>query len=332
MSTVDVIVPCYRYAGYLRQCVESVLTQQGPAVRVLILDDASPDETPEVARKLVEEDSRVTYVRHRENKRHIRTYNAGIEWVSADYYLLLSADDYLLPGAFARAVGVLDAEPSVGYVFGNALTAFDNGTIEAGRTLALTGIASGDWIMRGSDFIRKSRAMNVVPTPTAVVRTRLQKECGGYKEELTHTGDMEMWYRLAARADVGFVEANQAVYRRHGANMSMQYDSDGRLPDLVQRRMAMDAFFAESGRYLPDEDAIRREMFIALAMEAISFACIAFDAGKLQAADQLTQYAKELSPDVVGSPEWRNLALRRMLGQRLWRPLHTVWQKLRSYP
>ena len=67
---------------------------------VPVIDDASPDDTPVVAAELVAADARVAYRRHERNLRHIATYNEGIDWISAKYYLLLSADDYLLPGAF----------------------------------------------------------------------------------------------------------------------------------------------------------------------------------------------------------------------------------------
>ena len=61
MSRVDVIVPCYRYAHFLRECVESILSQPLTDVRVLIIDDASPDHTPEVAAELATRDKRVEY-------------------------------------------------------------------------------------------------------------------------------------------------------------------------------------------------------------------------------------------------------------------------------
>jgi glycosyltransferase involved in cell wall biosynthesis len=57
VSSVDVIVPCYRYGHFLRQSVESVLAQRDISVRVLIIDDASPDCTAEVATQLSSEDS-----------------------------------------------------------------------------------------------------------------------------------------------------------------------------------------------------------------------------------------------------------------------------------
>jgi len=57
MATVDVIVPCYNYGCFLRECVESVLTQSLQTVRVLIIDDASGDKTPIVADELMREES-----------------------------------------------------------------------------------------------------------------------------------------------------------------------------------------------------------------------------------------------------------------------------------
>jgi glycosyltransferase involved in cell wall biosynthesis len=114
VSSVDVFVPCYRYEHFLRQCVESVFSQSGVSVRVLIIDDASPDNTAEVAAALASEDPLVSFIRHIENKGHIATYNEGIEWASADYMLLLSA---LLPGALSRAAELMDAHPEVGFIY-----------------------------------------------------------------------------------------------------------------------------------------------------------------------------------------------------------------------
>ena len=77
MSRVDVIVPCYNYGRFLRECVESVLGQPVD-VRVLIIDDASTDDTPEVAAALAAEDARVEFRRHAVNRGHIATYNEGL--------------------------------------------------------------------------------------------------------------------------------------------------------------------------------------------------------------------------------------------------------------
>ena len=171
MSRVDVIVPCYKYAHFLRECVESVLAQPVD-VRVLILDDASPDNTPEVAADLVARDGRVEYRRHKDNQGHIATYNEGIEWAGGDYLLLLSADDLVTPGAFGRAVKLMDEHPEVGFTYGRAIT--------TDRPEPAMFQAPGDYcwrVLSGGEFWELSckDACNIVSTPTAVVRTNLQK-------------------------------------------------------------------------------------------------------------------------------------------------------------
>src|ERR1700754_1523538 len=84
MSSVDIVVPCFRYAHFLRECVASVLSQSGPELRVLIIDDASPDNTEEIAKELVRSDSRVDYCKHTSNQGLIATANEGIGWARAD--------------------------------------------------------------------------------------------------------------------------------------------------------------------------------------------------------------------------------------------------------
>jgi glycosyltransferase involved in cell wall biosynthesis len=97
-------------------------------VRVLIIDDASPDCTVEVATQLSSEDSRVTFVRHPHNKGHIVTYNDGIYWASSEYYMILSADDYLLSGALANVDRFMDAHSNTGLAYSRAITLDPCGT------------------------------------------------------------------------------------------------------------------------------------------------------------------------------------------------------------
>ena len=107
MSRVDVIVPCYNYGNMLRACVRSVLDQEDADVRVIVMDDASTDSTEAVGRRLAAEDPRVEYRRHATNCGHIATYNEALADVTADYCMILSADDQLAhPTSVGRPVFV----------------------------------------------------------------------------------------------------------------------------------------------------------------------------------------------------------------------------------
>src|SRR4051812_11018034 len=119
MARVDVVVPCYNYGQFLPACVESVLAQEGVDVRILIIDDCSPDDSADVGARLAAADPRIEFRRHTVNRGHIATYNEGLmEWAESDYCVLLSADDLLTPGSLARAVAVMEAHPQIGFVHG----------------------------------------------------------------------------------------------------------------------------------------------------------------------------------------------------------------------
>lgn len=318
MSSVDVIVPCYRYGNFLRQCVESVLSQDIEGVRVLIIDDASPDNTAEVATVLARQNPSITFVRHITNQGHISTYNEGISWASSEYMLLLSADDYLLPGALRRSVKLMEANSRIGFTFGNV---FELGTGCKARQLEHEieiDAKLGSRILKGPEFINISGPSNIVPTPTAVVRTRLQKRIGGYCQELPHSGDLEMWLRFAAHADVGVLKAYQAVYRRHSSNMSLSYTTRGWLPDLEQRKLAFDVFFERHAHLLPDRHRVQRRLLWSLGCCAVGFASEAFNRGETHDADRLCSFALGVSPRVKFSLPWMKLACKRGLGAKWW--------------
>lgn len=320
MNSVDVIVPCYRYGHYLRECVTSVLTQGIESVRVLVLDDCSPDETPAVAAALVDEDSRVTYRRHAANQGHIRTYNEGIEWAEADYLLLLSADDYLLPGALKRATSLLDAHPTMSFCFGDATVASEGGSASVQGRLELPRSADGSQLFTGAEFVNLcigNRARNFVPTPTAVVRTQLLKRLGGYRPELPHSGDLELWLRLSAHGPVGYVRGNQAVYRVHARNMSKDYSDANAMRDLEQRRAAFEAFLFACSEVLADPRRLRAELLRSLARDAVGIASTAFNDNRPELSLRLSEFAREIDSSVRRSGAWSRLALKRRLGFRL---------------
>jgi len=333
MSTVDVVVPCYRYAHYLRECVHSVLSQEGVNLRVMIIDDASPDNTPEIARQLVSEDSRVSYTRHDKNKGHIATYNEGIEWVKASYYLLLSADDYLLPGALARATALLDCYPNATFCYGNALELQPDGTLLQVQTGMYPGKGMATHVVDSVSFFemcQRCGSINIVPTPTAVVRTATQKRLDGYKPELQHSGDMELWLRLATHGFVGFIGDNQAVYRVHGENMSLAYFGDSRLRDYRQRQAAIESAFQDCGDACVDTRLHKNRLLSRLALEAVRCASGALNAGNPPLATDLRMFARTVKPTIVFTTAWMRLMCKYALGPRMSRALLPMLQFFRK--
>lgn len=219
MPSVDIVVPCYNYAHFLEDCVASILSQRDVEVRILILDDASPDNTQKVGEALAASDPRVSFLRNEQNLGLIGTANRGLlDWARADYALLLSADDLLTPGSLARATALMEKHEDVHLVFGRALLIDD--AFDSMQMPADDGAAEYK-LLPGPEFIKRNFThSNPVASPTAVVRTRVQQELGGYLPQFYHTSDMEMWMRFAAHGPVGAIKNLQAGYRIHAASMS----------------------------------------------------------------------------------------------------------------
>jgi glycosyltransferase involved in cell wall biosynthesis len=322
MTRVDVFVPCYKYGRFLPTCVESILSQRGVDVRVLILDDASPDESDTVGRALEKSDGRVEFRRHQTNLGHIATYNEGLAWATADYVLLLSADDALTPGALARITRVMDAHPEVTLGYGRDITFT---TDPPPRIAGAADIHARSEIFEYRRFLEVSCNLGHTPiqAPTAVVRNSVQQRVGGFRPEHPHSGDAEIWLRIAAQGRVAFVDAPQAFRRMHPGSMSNEYSQLGR---LKEHRRAFEAHLAEHCP-LPDVASFRSRMHAALSRQAFWLGAHAFDKGDVNTCDACLAFAMDTDPSIRSTRFWRRLAFKRRLGTRAWsllRPLSSL--------
>jgi hypothetical protein len=325
VSSVDVVIPCYRYGAVLPTAVRSVLDQPGVDVRVLVIDDASGDGSADVARELAAVDSRVEVWEHETNKGHIATYNEGLlGWASADYCALLSADDALTPGALKRAADLMDAHPEVGFVYGRPLHWDGSSPLPPART------ESQGWtVYKGRSWLRRRFEVGdgCITSPEVVVRTSLQQKIGGYDPELPHTGDIEMWMRFALHADVGYLRGvDQAYYRVHGSNMSVSYYSASGVGDLRQRLVAYTALLERANGQFPEGRVLETGLRRVLAKDALRRAGRAYDKGQaeVEPVDELVAFAREAYDDVEKLPEWHTLRLRQRLGVRATRALRPL--------
>ena len=329
VSSLSVVIPCYRYGHFLEAAVGSVLDdQEGVDVRVLIIDDASPDDSAQVAREIAARRPQVDVIVHDVNRGNIATFNEGLlEWADGDYCTLISADDLATPGSLARASQLMDAHPEVGLVFGHALWFQDGAPLPAPRTKV-----RGWKVWSGQEWLEHlfRQAENPLTTPEVVVRTSLQHQVGGYDPQLPKAADMELFMRLAAHADVGFIRGvDQAFYRRHDTNMSSSVTA---LMDLRQRRSVFEVVLERYGDRLEDTDRLSDLVHRQLSREALWAAGRVYDRGRLRESelgrrllgggtyeaeedvDELLAFAADCWAGVEGTRLYRALRSRRRLG------------------
>jgi glycosyltransferase involved in cell wall biosynthesis len=238
---VTFVVPCYRMAHLLPDCVNSILSQTYRDFEVLIMDDCSPDHTPEVAASF--NDARITHIRNENNLGHLRNFNKGIGLSRGRYVWLISADDYLRrPYVLERYVQLMDRRPNVGYVFCPAVGLL-NGN-EAG-TLEYSRHGDRDTIFDGRQFVRKLVYGNTVVAASGMVRKECYEKSGTFPLDMPWAHDWYLWNLFALHFDVGYFSEPMVCYREHERSMTtalmkggllMCAADDLSLPWLVKRK------------------------------------------------------------------------------------------------
>ena len=98
-QTISVIVPVYNVAGYLPQCVDSILSQDYGDLEIILIDDGSTDTSGELCDRYAALDSRVRVI-HQKNGGAAAAKNAGLRLATGEYLAFADSDDYLEPGAY----------------------------------------------------------------------------------------------------------------------------------------------------------------------------------------------------------------------------------------
>lgn len=112
MPEISVVLSVYNDAKYVGVAIESVLAQTFTDFELIIIDDASTDESLSIARDFADE--RIRIVENEENLGLTKSLNKGISLAQGKYIARMDSDDICLPTRFEKQVAYLDAHPDVG--------------------------------------------------------------------------------------------------------------------------------------------------------------------------------------------------------------------------
>jgi glycosyltransferase involved in cell wall biosynthesis len=124
---VSVGMPVFNGERYIRDALDSILSQSFEEFELVISDNASTDATPEICRAYAARDARIRYVRHPNNQGVIQNFNAAFALSSGEYFKWAASDDVCGRDYLLRAVEVLDHDPSIVLVWGTTVGIDENG-------------------------------------------------------------------------------------------------------------------------------------------------------------------------------------------------------------
>lgn len=292
MASVDIVIPCYNYAHFLPQCVQSVLVQGVEDVRIVIIDNASTDDSVEVAHRLAATDDRIEAIWHPVNVGSHASFNEGVDLARADYFMILCADDLLMPGALRLGMALLDRFKEVSFVLGKHMAPW------VGNDLPTLSAQADGWTLTDGNRLIETccRKMKFNLTAHAMlVRTSVQKAVGHYRPSVPLLDDLEMALRLARFGSVAELSVPLAITREHTTNISQVMWQDG-LRRLQEYETVLESFFAHEGSTMPNAPALHRMVRRHLAAAAYWSALSHLIRGKRAAGAKLFKFGRKLDP------------------------------------
>ena len=216
---VSVIIPTYNRAWCVREAVDSVLGQEFSGFELIVVDDGSSDETPQM---LLAYGSALRMLRQ-ENRGVSAARNAGIAAARGELIAFLDSDDIWLPGKLARQVEFFRQHPEALICQTEELWVKNGCRVNPGRRHR----------KRGGMIFEPSLDLCLVSPSAVMLRRGLFHRVGLFDERLPACEDYDLWLRVSCRFPVELIETPLIVKR-------------GGHPDQLSRAWGLDKYRADS--------------------------------------------------------------------------------------
>ena len=216
-------MPTLNRAAYLTEAIESLLAQSCTDWQLLIADDASNDDTPEVAEGYARRDSRIRYVRRTARLGLIANWNHGFGATSGRYFAVLHDDDLWDREFLSATTEVLDSIPEVAFVSTDHDVIDATGQLREHQSDAVAE-AFGRKSMPGgvvSDTLRRALDEQAFAIGATVFRRTPLESLGFLRPEARAVADFDLFLRLASSGSAGYYLPRRLMhYRVHAAQVT----------------------------------------------------------------------------------------------------------------
>jgi predicted SAM-dependent methyltransferase len=200
MPRVSVFIPSYNHAPYVGAAIASIQAQTFQDFEIIVTDDGSADGSADIIAGL--DEPRLHLKRFAVNQGAVAATNDAIGRCSGEYLALLNSDDVFLPHKLARQVAFLDANPSIGAVFGQTQAIdhtgapLDERASFNGRVFEVENRSQAEWLRLF--FFHGNRICH----PTIMIRRECYDTVGLYDARFRTLPDFQMWIRLVASYEI----------------------------------------------------------------------------------------------------------------------------------
>lgn len=238
MPKVSIVLPNYNYARYLDERIQSLLNQTYSDFELIILDDASTDNSIEAIEKYTE-DPRVKTKYYSENSgATYKRWNDGADLAQGEYLLIAGADDSCHAMLLEKLVEKLDTYASVGLAFSQSLEIDSNGTPVGSMIRGTDRFIKNkerwraDFVDRGKNELKNSLMGNTIPNASGVLmRREIFFAAGKFDKKFTLAADWALWSKMLMISDIAFVSEPLNYFRIHPQSVTSRVNIETTLKE-----------------------------------------------------------------------------------------------------
>lgn len=192
--TLSVVMPTFKDSKYISQAIDAILTQSYEDFELIIINDASPDNTEEIVKSYMANDKRIKYWVNEKNLGVAKSLNIGCKMAKGVYIFTASSDDYINPGFFKNAMQQLLDNPKIGMCFGDVIfKSIDKSELK--RTLPKY---TTNAIFSSRQMWKNQRKYNLsIPVCSAIVKKDALQKQGFFLEEVGYFCDLMAYTPIA---------------------------------------------------------------------------------------------------------------------------------------
>ena len=210
--TVSVIIPSYNHAAFVKEAIESVLSQSYQDFECIIADDCSSDNSPEVIDSI--DDPRIRKYLLKENLGAVPILQFLIEKANGRYIALLNSDDVWCPGKLEKQVEFMEANPEYAACFTWADMIDENGKEVDIKKYHFANVFYQRNRKQGEYFKSFFEEGNFLCHPSVLIRKKIYDELGYYNPIYRQVPDFEYWIRILNHYPIHILEEVLARHRR----------------------------------------------------------------------------------------------------------------------
>lgn len=216
---ISIIVINYNYAHYLTDCIESIVKQTILPHELIIVDDASTDQSIQIIKQYAKKYSWIRYLQNEKNLGIFDTNNRGTALATGDYLSLLASDDIYRPNFIEEHLKAFERFPNAG-IYSSNFGIFHKNDTHHIQTVGTYYHPADTILLRGSSLIKAMRTYRFwIPSP-CLIRKDLFLRLGPYQKETGEYCDFFLWALIAFEESVCYIPKTITGARQHSAQFS----------------------------------------------------------------------------------------------------------------